>query len=114
MDLGKYSVNRKDGKNCKAFIGYSKKAQFIFHENYSATPNKDIYANIFKKFFNSVVINILNGFSIKESVERTKRLVDQLEKEFEKKYPEVAFIAKYKLREKKEALEAIGDLEASF
>lgn len=91
-ELGKNAVE----KGCEAFIGYEGPFGFVRDKNREGTPQKDNFASPFKETSNIIVTSILDGRSVKESVEKSKQLAIQLIKKYsvsdvEPGYREVRF-----------------------
>ncbi len=117
QELGRHATSSNIYREpCEAFIGFNGVIGIYWDERYSkpATPEKDIYTELFKKFFNSVIIFVLKGFSVSESVKKTKKLVDNLKEEYKQKFPEIASIATFQLEVNKNALEVLGNPNAKL
>ncbi len=77
-ELGKKAV--KNG--CDSFIGYEGSFCFVHDSNRECNPVKDKLAEPFKKTSNQIVFSILKGQTVKEAVEKSKRLSKKLIKEY--------------------------------
>lgn len=76
--LGKDAVK----KGCDAFIGYEGPFGFVRDASRECNPSKDKFAKPFKQVSNVIVTSLLKGSSVKESVEKSKRLTSELIKEY--------------------------------
>jgi len=73
-ELGKNAVK----KDCEAFIGYDGPFGFVRDASRECTPQKDKFAEPFKKISNVIVTSLLCGDSVKTSVEKSQHLTSEL------------------------------------
>lgn len=65
-------------KGCIAFIGYSAPFGFIRDTTRETTPQKDSFAEPFKKASNAIVLALIKGNTAKQAVEKSRKKTHEL------------------------------------
>lgn len=110
-DVGKRIVE----KGGDAFIGYENKFCFVHDTSRECTPPKDKLAEPFKNVSNTIVISLLKGNPVGESIDKSKRLTSELIRKYstsdsEPGYAEIRFWLFWN----RFFLRGIGNLMATF
>lgn len=69
-------------KGCESFICYGNKFGFVNESNRECSPKKDRFATPFKEFSNTIMLSMLNGSTVEESIEKAKRKSIELIKKY--------------------------------
>ena len=79
LELGEFAV--ENGK-AEAYIGYEAYFMIIIEPSRSTTPLKDNNFKPFREIYVMLVLSLLSGFNVAESVEKTKMHIKSLIKDY--------------------------------
>jgi len=65
-----------------AFIGYESEFMIIIDPTHTATPKKDKNSEPFRQVYVKLIIALVSGLSVEESIEKTKELIRKLIREY--------------------------------
>lgn len=78
-ELGELAINKG---NADAYIGYESKFMVIIDPTRSATPSKDKNLKIFIKPYAALILSLISGRSVQDSIDETKRTLKELIREY--------------------------------
>ncbi|MBL7169532.1 MAG: hypothetical protein ISS48_00760 [Candidatus Aenigmarchaeota archaeon] len=80
--LGGIGLDATSKGGADAFIGYESEFMIIVDPTHTSTPKKDKNSKPFKEVYVKLIIALLSGLSVEESIEMTKKLMRKLIREY--------------------------------